>query len=77
VERLRDFLTDDRPTLAALALKFCLSYEAVSTVIVGMRRVESNCAVSDGILLTQDERQALAQPAFVHGWKYPWSRELD
>jgi aryl-alcohol dehydrogenase-like predicted oxidoreductase len=38
VERLQAFLTDDRPTVAALALRFCLSHPAVSTVIVGMRR---------------------------------------
>ena len=78
LEQLKAFLTDDRPTLAALALKFCLSHPAVSTVIVGMRRVhhvESNCTVSDGKLLTQEELQELAQHAFVHGWKYPWSQE--
>ena len=77
VEKLKAFLTDDRPALAALALKFCLSHPAVSTVIVGMRRVshvESNCAVSDGKLLTQDELWELAKHAFVHGWKYPWSQ---
>jgi len=40
---------DDRP-LAQVALNFCLSHPAVSTVIPGMRRnatVESSCAVSD------------------------------
>jgi aryl-alcohol dehydrogenase-like predicted oxidoreductase len=40
---------DDRP-LAQVALGFCLSHPAVSTVIPGMRRrstVESSCAVSD------------------------------
>ncbi|HEX6736991.1 MAG TPA: aldo/keto reductase, partial [Vicinamibacteria bacterium] len=38
-------------SLPELALRFCLSHEAVSTVIPGMRRVatvEANAAVSDG-----------------------------
>jgi hypothetical protein len=39
--------------------------------------VESNCSVSDGKLLTKDARQELAAHAFVHGWKYPWSQEVD
>jgi len=80
VARLRAFLSDDRPTLAALALKFCLSHRAVSTVIVGMRRVshvESNCAVSDGKLLTANDLDELTKHAFVHGWQYPWSQEGD
>lgn len=78
VDKLRAFLRDDRPTLAALALKFCLSHPAVSTVIPGMRKVkhvEANCAVSDGRVLTEGELAALAQQAFVHGWKYPWAQE--
>ncbi len=78
VEGLRAYLNPDRPTLAALALKFCLSHPAVSTVIPGMRRVshvDANCAVSDGKLLSPEEQQELARFAFAHGWKYPWSQE--
>lgn len=77
VEALRPFLADDRPTLAALALKFCLSHPAVSTVIPGMRRVahvEANCAVSDGKRLSAGEVEALGAHAFAHGWSYPWSQ---
>lgn len=76
VDALRPFLRDDRPTLAALALKFCLSHPAVSTVIPGMRKVrhaDANCAASDGRLLAPADLAALAEHAFVHGWKYPWS----
>lgn len=76
VERLQPLLREDRPTLAALALKFCLSHPAVSTVIPGMRKVrnvEANCAASDGRWLDDADRKALAEHAFVHGWKYPWS----
>lgn len=77
VEALKPFLTEDHPTLAALALKFCLSHQAVSTVIPGMRKVthvEANCAVSDGKLLSADELEALKTHAFVHGWSYPWAQ---
>lgn len=77
VEALKPFLAEDRPTLAALALKFCLSHPAVSTVIPGMRRVvhvEANCAVSDGVLLSAEEVEALGAHAFAHGWSYPWSQ---
>jgi len=78
VERLKAFLADDRPNLAALALKFSLAPSAVSTVIPGMRRakhVEANCAVSDGKPLPRDVLDALKEHAFVHGWTYPWSQE--
>jgi len=78
VEKLGGFLTADRPTPAALALKFCLSHPAVSTVIPGMRspkHVAANTAVSDGIPLTDAEVQALAAHRFVHGWAYPWAQK--
>jgi len=78
VEALRQFLAADRPTLAALALKFCLSHPAVSTVIPGMRKtshVQSNCAVSDGKLLPDAQLQKLHEHQFVHGWPYPWAEK--
>lgn len=78
VQALKDFLSEDRKTLAILALKFCLSQPAVSTVIPGMRHqrhVEENCLASDGKYLTEDEIEELKQHQFVHGWKYPWSQE--
>jgi aryl-alcohol dehydrogenase-like predicted oxidoreductase len=77
VDELAQFLADDRPTLAALALKFILSHPAVSTVIPGMRQldhVEANCAASDGQLLPADVLDELAGHAFAHGWSYPWSQ---
>jgi aryl-alcohol dehydrogenase-like predicted oxidoreductase len=78
VDALKKFLKPDRPTLAALALKFCLSHPAVSTVIPGMRRishVDSNCAVSDGKLLSKDEVKELEKHKWVHGWLYPWAEK--
>lgn len=77
VEALKAYLAPDRPTLAALALKFCLAHPAVSTVIPGMRRVENveaNTAVSDGVPLPMDVNEALKKHAFWHGWYYPWSK---
>jgi len=77
VDALKEYLSPDCPTLSALALKFCLSHAAVSSVIPGMRRVENveaNAAVSDGILLHDNLRQTLKAHQFNHGWAYPWSR---
>ena len=67
VERLKPLLGPEAPTLPALALKFCLSHPAVSTVIPGMRRVanvEANCAVSDGRPLSPQTLAALKE----HAW---------
>lgn len=54
-------------TLPELALRFCLSHDAVSTVIPGMRRlasVEANCGVSDGRRLSPRLLDELAR----HAW---------
>jgi aryl-alcohol dehydrogenase-like predicted oxidoreductase len=50
VAALRRDLADVEGTLPEIALRFCLSHPAVSTVIPGMRKVrnvEANCVVSD------------------------------
>jgi aryl-alcohol dehydrogenase-like predicted oxidoreductase len=50
VDALRKDLHGVPGSLAEIALRYCLSHNAVSTVIPGMRRVstvESSCAVSD------------------------------
>jgi aryl-alcohol dehydrogenase-like predicted oxidoreductase len=78
VEALKKFLGPDRPTLAALALKFCLSHPAVSTVIPGMRKlghVDSNCGVSDAKLLPEETVKELGKHKWVHGWLYPWAEK--
>jgi aryl-alcohol dehydrogenase-like predicted oxidoreductase len=67
VDRLRPLLRSGVATLAQLALRFCLSHPAVSTVIPGMRRpanVEENCAVSDGKPLAEDLRSSVK----AHVW---------
>jgi aryl-alcohol dehydrogenase-like predicted oxidoreductase len=78
VDALKKFLKPAHSTLAALALKFCLSNPAVSTVIPGMRHlshVDSNCAVSDGKLLPREEIHELEKHQWVHGWLYPWAEK--
>jgi len=50
-EALKALLGDEAATLPELALRFCLSHDAVSTVIPGMRRsasVETNAGFGDG-----------------------------
>lgn len=76
VQALQAYLAPDRPTLAALALKFILSHPAVTSVIPGMRRLENvdaNAAVSDGLLLPEEVQQALDNHKWWHGWYYPWN----
>jgi len=49
-EKLKQAVGEGHGTLAQVALRFCLSHPAVSTVIPGMRsvrNVDSSCAVSD------------------------------
>ncbi len=55
VINLKPLVGNEAGSLAELALRFCLSNPAVSTVIPGMRtvrNVEANCSVSDGRILT-------------------------
>lgn len=66
-DRLTVFLRDGIETLPKLALQFCLSHPAVSTVIPGMRRpahVDENCVVSGAPALTTEELEALK----THTW---------
>jgi aryl-alcohol dehydrogenase-like predicted oxidoreductase len=66
-EALRTLLGAEATTLPELALRFCLSFEAVSTVIPGMRRassVEANAALSDGRRLSPGLLEALRH----HAW---------
>lgn len=66
-EALKKLLDGEAKSLPELALRFCLSHEAVSTVIPGMRkvsRVEENCAVGDGRRLSPGLLATLKQ----HAW---------
>jgi len=67
VARLEPVLLREASGLVEGALRFCLSHEAVSTVIVGMRTAEharQNCAVSDGRRLSA----ALLAELKEHRW---------
>jgi aryl-alcohol dehydrogenase-like predicted oxidoreductase len=69
-ERVESLLRDlgaDRTSLPELALRFCLSHAAVSTVIPGMRSlqsVEANCAAPDKGALPEETLALLRR----HGW---------
>jgi aryl-alcohol dehydrogenase-like predicted oxidoreductase len=56
VSKLKELLGEEAATIPELALRYVLSFPAVSTVIPGMRsvrNVESNCKVSDGRSLSE------------------------
>ncbi len=68
VERLRPALLREAASLAEGALRFCLSHDAVGTVIAGMRTSEharQNCAAGDGRRLTP----ALLEELKQHAWE--------
>ena len=66
VEKLKELAQREGMSLPVLALKFCLSHPAVSTVIPGMRKaahVEDNCAAA-GRMLSPEEVAELRN----HAW---------
>jgi aryl-alcohol dehydrogenase-like predicted oxidoreductase len=68
VNALKTDLEGVEGTLPEIALQFCLSHPAVSTVIPGMRKVrnvESNCSVSDRGALNDELLKKLKK----HAWK--------
>ncbi len=67
VEAFRPALLKEARTLAEGALRFCLSHDAVGTVIAGMRTAEharENCAVADGRRLSPGLLKELKK----HAW---------
>jgi len=67
VEAFRPALLKESATLAEGALRFCLSHDAVGTVIAGMRTAEharENCAASDGRRLSPGLLKELKK----HAW---------
>jgi len=67
VEAFRPVLLEEAATLAEGALRFCLSHEAVGTVIAGMRtaaHARENCAASDGRRLSP----GLLKEMKKHAW---------
>lgn len=73
VEKLKTLLGPEAKTLSELALRFCLSRPAVTTVIPGMRtaaHAEVNAAVSDGKKLSDNLRASLRTYRWVRNF-YP------
>ncbi len=65
---LKQLLGSEARTLPELALRYCLSHQAVSTVIPGMRtrrHVQANCACSDGRRLSAELLKTLS----THAWE--------
>lgn len=78
VERIRKVKDTYHPniSLAEYALRFCLSHQAVSTVIPGMRnekQVEMNIPAGDGIALTDNELNTLKEFAWRKDF---WNEEV-
>lgn len=73
--KLKELLGDETKTLPELALRFILSFVAISSVIPGMRKLKNidvNTAVSDGRKLSQ----VLLNELQNHSWErnfYPWA----
>lgn len=70
-EKVRQAVGDEHGALAQVALRFCLSHPAVSTVIPGMRsvrNVESSCAVSDMGPLPEDVLAALKNHLWIRNF---------
>ena len=68
VNKLEVFLGEEAETMPGLALKYCLGFEAVSTIIPGMRTVnhaKSNCAISDKDRLSSETITRLRE----HAWQ--------
>jgi aryl-alcohol dehydrogenase-like predicted oxidoreductase len=71
VARLGEVMGDEAKTIPELALRFCLSFDAVSTVIPGMRKVEhveENTQVSDGRRLSPELLEKLRGHAWEHNF---------
>ena len=76
IRRYKDTRLPDMD-MPGLALRFCLSHPAVSTVIPGIRNVrqaDANTAVSDGRLLGADTLRDLEQFAWRKDF---WHDEVD
>ena len=79
-DQLQAFLTEGIKSLPQLALRFCLSHPAVTTVIPGMRRpghVEENCKVSDGLSLPETVLTKLKKYAWPRNFYPNWKEEED
>lgn len=71
LERLEPIRSSLECSFSELALKFCLAFDAVSTVIPGMRteaHARENCLVSDGKSLGEKEIAELKKHAWIRSF---------
>lgn len=76
IEKLKKLLGEEAQTLPELALRFLLSWEEVSTVIPGTRKVkyvEENVSVSDGRKLGPELMEELKK----HTWERNFYVDMD
>ena len=76
IKKLEKFLGKEVETLPELALRFLLSFEEVSTVIPGTRKVknvEANASVSDGKKLSKELMRELKK----HIWERNFYVDFD
>lgn len=74
VEKLTPLLKEEAGSLVEGAIRFCLSHEAVTTVIPGMRTAEharANCRLGDAKPLSPSLRAKLK----AHAWPRNWYAE--
>lgn len=67
IEQYNSLLNDDFPDLPSLALKFALSFSQVSSVLIGMDRMEylyKSLAVADGKYMDKSQLQKALQLAY-------------
>ena len=79
VEEIREHKNSDYPAMpmAGFALRFCLSNNAVGTVIPGIRNIrqaEENTSVSDGVLFDIGYMECLGRFAWL---KEFWHKEVE
>lgn len=76
VEKLTELLGTEAETIPELALRFILSFDEISTVIPGTRKVknvEENVSVSDGIKLSAKLLEELKK----HSWERNFYPDVD
>lgn len=76
IEKLEKLLGDEAKSIPELALRYILSFDEVSTVIPGTRKVknaEANAAISDGRKLSQKLMDELKN----HKWERNFYVDLD
>ena len=73
IEKIKETIGGEEPSLIAAALKFALKPQAVSTVIPGIRNIsqaEANCGISDQPPLSDSLEKKLHEHAWIRAFWY-------